>query len=96
MNFCAKCHFTIWPYLIAVFIAGVTAFLTWVILGYSDFDVIERTLIIVATFLATGVSLSYYMMMCMQRHCHHNHKHHTNSHHHHSKKFSSRQPPVRA
>lgn len=87
MKFCSKCHFTFWPYLIAIFIAGVTAFLTWLILGYSDFDAIERIFIGIGMFFTISISLSYYMMICMQRHCHHlHHNHHvhnrrTNNHH---------------
>lgn len=89
MKICAKCHLAFWPYLIALFIASVTAFLTWLILGYSDFDTTEQILIAAGMFMLTGVSLTHYMMICMQRHCHH-HNHAFR----HSNTFRSRQRQV--
>lgn len=82
MKICAKCYSAIWPYLIALFIASITGFLTWLILGYSDFDATEQIFIAAGMFLVTGVSLAHYMMICVQRHCHHNHNHNNHNHNH--------------
>jgi formate-dependent nitrite reductase membrane component NrfD len=98
MKLCAQCHNTVWPYLIALFIAGVTAFLTWIILGYSDFDAIERILIAAGIFLGTSVALAYYMMVCMQRHCHHHHQKifHRHNYHRHTNNLSNHHRPIGA
>lgn len=87
MKICEQCQSASWPYLVAVFIAGVTSFLTWLTLGYSGFgfDATERILVAVGMLLAVGASLISYMTACMQRHCHHNHSH---THHHNQRRSS--------
>ncbi|KOR30701.1 hypothetical protein TI04_04540 [Achromatium sp. WMS2] len=71
MKFCIKCHTTLWPYLIALFIAGFAAFLTWLTLSYSEFDPTEKMLIASGTFLMVAATITHYMIACMERHCRH-------------------------
>lgn len=100
MRICKQSWYVIWPYLIAVFIAGFAAFLTWLTLGYSEFDETERIIGAIGMFLIVGATLSHYMMSCMERHCYNSYKHHApnDSHvaHHHSKHHGQRPPPIRA
>jgi hypothetical protein len=54
-----------------VFVAGVSAFLTWLTLSYSEVE----TMILVAgsggVFLAVFATLLHYVISCMKRHCRH-------------------------
>lgn len=81
MKLCAQCHQTPWPYLLALFLAGFAAFLTWLTLGYSEFDPTERVLWSIGVFLAVDTTLTHYMMACMKRHCrHHGHAYSSRDH----------------
>ena len=74
MKLCNQCHSILWPYAIAIFIAGVTAFLTWLFLGYIEFDTAEQIMGAIGAFLAVGATLSHYMVACMEQRCQHEHK----------------------
>ena len=75
MKLCPKCRKTPWPFLFALFIAGFTAFLTWLILLYSQFDVTHRWVWSGVVFVAAAATLVHYVISCMKRHCrHHDHR----------------------
>jgi hypothetical protein len=76
MSFCSQCRKTLWPFLFALFIAGVAAFLTWLTLLYSQLDTTTRLVFSGAMFVGASVILIHYMLSCMKRHCRHdNHRH---------------------
>jgi hypothetical protein len=75
MKLCPKCRKTPWPFLFALFIAGVTGFLTWLMLLYSQFSTIERIVWSTVVFVGAAATLLHYMISCMKRHCRHdNHR----------------------
>jgi hypothetical protein len=82
--------------LIAAFLAVFAAFLTWLTLGYSEFDATEQIIGAIGMFLVAGATLSHYMMTCMERHCHHHEHHAKHRQAHHGRKLGQRPPPIRA
>jgi hypothetical protein len=76
MKLCSDCRRTPWPFLFALFIAGVTAFLTWLMLSLSPFDTTERALVTGVVFVAASATLIHYVLSCMRRHCRHDGHHH--------------------
>lgn len=76
MTICSQCSKTPWPFLFALFIAGVAAFLTWLTLLYSQLDTTTRLVFSGAMFVVASVTLIHYMLSCMQRHCRHGHHRH--------------------
>jgi CDP-diglyceride synthetase len=81
MKLCSRCRKTPWPFLFALFIAGITAFLTWLMLTLSDFSMTERLIATALIFLAAAATLMHYVLSCMRRHCRHDHHHHQGGHH---------------
>ncbi|KOR30991.1 hypothetical protein TI05_13165 [Achromatium sp. WMS3] len=95
IKICSQCQYAFWPYLVALFIAIFAAFLTWLTLGYSEFDATERIIGAIGMFALAGTTLSYYMTSCMERHC--NHHHGTQPHPLHiERKHGHRPPPIQA
>ena len=78
MRLCADCHMTPWPYLLAVFISGFVAFLTWLTLEYKEISATTAAWLTAAVFCAVLAFLLSYMVACMRRHCGHDGA----SHHH--------------
>lgn len=76
MKFCSRCHKTLWPFLFAVFIAGVAAFLTWLTLVYSQFNTTTSMVLSGVMFVGASVILIHYMLSCIKRHCRHDHHRH--------------------
>lgn len=76
MKLCSECRKTPWPFAFALFIAGVTAFLTWLMLSESDFGMTERMIGTGVIFLAATATLFHYVLSCLRRHCRHDHHHH--------------------
>ncbi|MEJ2387781.1 MAG: hypothetical protein P8Y27_10905 [Chromatiaceae bacterium] len=54
-----------------VFISGVVAFLTWLILSLSSLEAIIRLVGSGAAFVGVAGTLAYYVVSCMKRHCRH-------------------------
>jgi hypothetical protein len=52
-------------------VAGVSAFLTWLTLTYSEFGTMELVTATSAVFLAVAGTLLHYVFSCMRRHCRH-------------------------
>ena len=76
MKLCADCRKTPWPYVIALFIAGFTAFLTWLTLASAGINPNENRWWTAGMFLGVFGLIMTYMLSCMRRHCRHdNHAH---------------------
>ncbi len=76
MKICSECRKTPWPFVFALFIAGLTTFITWLMLSQSGFGMTERMLGTGAIFLAASATLLHYVLSCLRRHCRHGHDHH--------------------
>jgi hypothetical protein len=55
----------------AVFIAGVSAYMTWLTLTYSQAGTNARILGTAIAFVAVGGTVLHYMISCLKRHCRH-------------------------
>jgi|GEM_PF-1183633 len=71
MKLCRKCNSSVLPFFVVFFVAGVSAYLTWLTLIYSGVGRTELIAGSVGVFLAVGVTLLHYVISCMKRHCHH-------------------------
>ena len=84
MKLCSECRKTPWPCAFAIFIAGLSAFLTWLMLSFSGFSESERLMGSALMFVLASATLLHYVLSCMKRHCRHDrHGDHTRHHHHH-------------
>ena len=73
MKLCPECSKSPLPFLMALFVAGLSAFLTWLTLTYSQVEAAERMAGSVLVFVAVGATIMHYMLRCMKRHCRHGH-----------------------
>ena len=73
MNFCPKCGRPLWPFVMILTIASVIAFLTWLILGLSAIEPLQRWLMTLGAFILVGATLLHYVLSCLRRHCRHDH-----------------------
>jgi hypothetical protein len=71
MKLCPKCNHSPWPFVMVLAIAGVIAFITWLILGLSVRDQLPRLAAAGLVFLAVGGTLLHYVLTCLKRHCRH-------------------------
>jgi hypothetical protein len=71
MKLCTQCRKTPWPFLFALFIASVSAFLTWLMLSFAAFDATGQLIGSVLMFIAAATTLIHYVISCMKRHCKH-------------------------
>lgn len=71
MKLCRQCGRSPLPLLMVVFVAGVSAFLTWLTLTYSQFETIEVIAGSGAVFLAVAGTVLHYVHSCIKRHCRH-------------------------
>ena len=71
MKLCPECSNSPWPFVMAVFISAVVAFVTWLTLSLSDIGTVERVLASSAVFLAGIGTIVHYVLSCMRRHCPH-------------------------
>ncbi len=74
MNLCPQCSRSPWPFVVILGITSVIAFLTWLILGLSIADPVQRLGIASVVFLAVGGTLLHYVVGCLRRHCRHGHQ----------------------
>lgn len=75
MKLCPKCNHSPWPFVMVFFIASVTGFVTWLVVGLSVEDMLQRTVAGALAFLAVGGTLLHYVLDCLKRHCRHDHRH---------------------
>lgn len=75
MKLCPKCNHSPWPFVMILFIATVTGFLTWLVLELSVPEVGPRVGAAALVFLAVGGTLLHYVLDCLKRHCRHDHRH---------------------
>jgi len=71
MKLCPKCGTSPWPFVVVFFVAGVSAFLTWLTLAYSELGMLKLIAGSGAVFLAVLGTLLHYVISCMKRHCRH-------------------------
>jgi hypothetical protein len=71
MPLCPKCDHSPWPFVLALTIAAVSAFLTWLSLGLTLTEPLYRILAGALAFAAVGTTLVHYLLTCMKRHCKH-------------------------
>lgn len=71
MKLCRQCGRSPLPFLVVIFIAGVSSFLTSLTLTYSQFGTIEVIAGSSAVFLAVAGTLLHYVHNCIKRHCRH-------------------------
>jgi hypothetical protein len=71
MRLCSECRKTPWPYMMALFIAGFTAFLTWLTLSTTGLKPETNGWVTAGVFLTVLGMLMTYMVSCMRRHCGH-------------------------
>ncbi|MEA3276106.1 MAG: hypothetical protein U9Q81_12605 [Pseudomonadota bacterium] len=71
MKFCSECGKSLWPFVVVFFVAGFSAFLTWLTLSYSQVGMTERIAGSAVVFVAVGATLAHYVVSCMRRHCRH-------------------------
>lgn len=71
MKLCAECHSSPLPFVLALIIAIIAGFLTWLTLGLSSYEPLLRIGGSVAVFLAVGGTLLHYVVNCIRRHCQH-------------------------
>ncbi|MCB1875420.1 MAG: hypothetical protein KDH88_05540 [Chromatiales bacterium] len=77
MRICPRCRRRPWPYLVALFIGGFGAYLTWLTLGSTDLTAAARTAWTSSIFLLISGLLSIYTLSCMRWYCrHHDHGEH--------------------
>jgi hypothetical protein len=71
MKACRECVQKPWPYLIALFIATFSAFLTWLTLASAGVPVATNRLWSGGVFFVVILFLMMYMVSCLRRHCGH-------------------------
>jgi len=71
MNLCPKCVRSSWPFVLVLAIASVAGFATWLTLGLSVEDPVQRIAAGAVAFLAVGATLLHYVLSCLRRHCRH-------------------------
>jgi apolipoprotein N-acyltransferase len=71
MKLCSQCSWSIVPFLMVFFVAGVSAFLTWLTLSFSQFETMELIAGSAIVFIAVSLTLLHYVFSCMKRHCRH-------------------------
>ncbi len=70
MKLCRQCHSLVLPFFVVFFVAGVSAYLTWLTPSYSEVGTTELIAGSVGVFLAVAATLLHYVS-CMKRHCRH-------------------------
>jgi hypothetical protein len=71
MKLCPQCSNSPWPFGMALFIAAIIAFLTWLMLGFAGANPMEEAIGTALVFVAVGATLVHYVLGCMRRHCRH-------------------------
>jgi hypothetical protein len=71
MKLCPECSTSPWPFVMAVFISAVVAFVTWLTLSLSGLGATGRLVASGGAFIAVLSTILHYVLSCMKRHCHH-------------------------
>jgi hypothetical protein len=71
MNLCRKCGWSLLPFAMVALVSGVSAFLTWLTLTYSQFEETQVVAGSAIVFFAVAATVLHYVQSCMKRHCHH-------------------------
>lgn len=76
MKLCSECRRTPLPYIVPLFVAGFSAFLTWLTLSVAGIDPQANRWWTAGVFLGVLGLLMGYMVSCIRRHCtHQDHAH---------------------
>lgn len=70
-GFCTRCCQERWPYALVVVLAGIVAYLTWLVLEFTDSDKTVQIVGSISAFIAVGATLLHYVITCLKRHCRH-------------------------
>jgi len=71
MKLCQKCGSAAWPFAVVFFVAGLSAFLTWLTLSYSEVGMMKQVAGSGGVFVAVSGTLLHYVIGCLKRHCRH-------------------------
>jgi len=71
IGFCTQFCKERWPYAMVVVLAGVVAYLTWLVLEFSDSSKMVQIAGSLGAFVAVGGTLLHYVLSCLKRHCRH-------------------------
>ncbi|MBN2886879.1 MAG: hypothetical protein JXM75_09270 [Chromatiaceae bacterium] len=71
MKLCPSCERSPLAFSMVAMITLVIGFVTWLMLDFSGFDSLSRTLGALVMALAVGSGLLLYVMRCLRRHCQH-------------------------
>ena len=82
VKLCPQCNNSPWPFFMVAFIAGLVAFLTWLILSFAGANTAQGLVGTGIAFLAVGSTLLHYVLSCMKRHCRHQRAHSAPGYHH--------------
>jgi hypothetical protein len=81
MKLCPQCTASPLPFVMIAVIAGVIGFITWLILGLSDWAPVPRLAAAAGACGVVALALWQYVVSCMRRHCRHQgHVHHMTPH----------------
>lgn len=70
---CPQCRASPWPFLVVLFLATLTAFLTWLITTFANLSFKQCILASLLMFLGVTAGLLAYVISCIRRHCRHGH-----------------------
>lgn len=73
MRLCSSCSGSPWPFAMVALLASILTFLTWLILSFSQVDLLPRLIGSAAVFFGVGLTLTHYVLECLRRHCPHRH-----------------------
>jgi hypothetical protein len=71
MKLCTKCIASPLPFVMITLLAGVIGFITWLMLGLSDWGPSPRIAAGLGSGIAVAATLWHYVVDCMRRHCRH-------------------------
>jgi hypothetical protein len=71
MKLCPDCNASPLPFVMIAVIVGVIGFMTWLMLGLSDWEGGPRLAATAGVSAAVGLALWHYVMSCLRRHCRH-------------------------
>jgi hypothetical protein len=83
MKLCPQCKASPWPFVMVFFFSSVSAFLTYIMLGFVGAEPIPTVVGTAMAFVAVGGTMLHYVLACIKRHCRHGDKGPTAHRHHH-------------
>lgn len=75
-SLCPQCRNSPWPYLMVLFLASFSGFLTWLMTTFANLGFGARLGASLLVFLVVAAGMLAYVLSCMRRHCRHAHHAH--------------------